>query len=217
MKKYIRVLTAVVLLVTAMIPAAVFGASSTVSILGNSSAKVGETVTITVTYKGASLGYVNGQLTYDNSRLEYVSGGSSQGDAGLVELKSYAGDASGKMSFKLSFRAVGSGTVALNLQTLETQNLDGDQDLGTPSAKKTVKVSASQTEPSSAEKENTEETDAETAETETLISDDMKSQNSDQDQKNTSGSVGYTLLGGIAGVILVMIVMIALRLKKKKR
>ena len=120
MKRRIQIITAVLLLLTMLVPASVFGADSSVSITGGKSAKVGDTVTVTVTYRGDALGYVNGQLTYDNSKMEYLSGGSSQGDAGLVELKEYASDASGKLSFQVKFRAVDSGSVALNLETLET-------------------------------------------------------------------------------------------------
>ena len=87
MKRRIQIITAVLLLLTMLVPASVFGADSSVSITGGKSAKVGDTVTVTVTYRGDALGYVNGQLTYDNSKMEYLSGGSSQGDAGLVELK----------------------------------------------------------------------------------------------------------------------------------
>ena len=87
MKRRIQIITAVLLLLTMLVPASVFGADSSVSITGGKSAKVGDTVTVTVTYRGDALGYVNGQLTYDNSKREYLSGGSSQGDAGLVELK----------------------------------------------------------------------------------------------------------------------------------
>ncbi|NBI64419.1 hypothetical protein D3Z38_15525 [Clostridiales bacterium] len=217
MKKRIRLCVAAMFLLSAMIPAAVFGASSSVSISGSGSADVGKTVTVTVTYKGSSLGYVNGQLTYDNSKLQYLSGGSSQGDAGLVELKAYADDASGKLSFHVKFKAVDAGNTGLNLETLETQNLDGDQDMGQPSASKTVNVKAAPTT-AEAEDSTTEETTEETtqaataAPTETAPIDEQA-----QAERQESEETSYLPVVGIGAVILILIIAVVIGLKKKKR
>ena len=80
MKRIRNILTAVILLVM-MFPAAAFAAGANVSMTGGT-VKVGEIITVTVTYRGNALGYVNGMLSYDNSKLQYLSGGSSQGDDG---------------------------------------------------------------------------------------------------------------------------------------
>ena len=54
-------------------------AASTVSISGGDQVKGGETFTVTVTYSGAQIGSVNGSMTYDTNKLNYLSGGSSNG------------------------------------------------------------------------------------------------------------------------------------------
>lgn len=221
MKRRIQIITAVLLLLTMLVPASVFGADSSVSITGGKSAKVGDTVTVTVTYRGDALGYVNGQLTYDNSKMEYLSGGSSQGDAGLVELKEYASDASGKLSFQVKFRAVDSGSVALNLETLETQNLDGDQSMGTPSASRTLRITGSQSAAtdSSQEDATTEpETDASTEATETGETQTTESESGEPSDTADSGEengVNFVVVGVIAAVILILIAIIAIALRRK--
>lgn len=221
MKRRIQIITAVLLLLTMLVPASVFGADSSVSITGGKSAKVGDTVTVTVTYRGDALGYVNGQLTYDNSKMEYLSGGSSQGDAGLVELKEYASDASGKLSFQVKFQAVDSGSVALNLETLETQNLDGDQSMGTPSASRTLRITGSQSAAtdSSQEDATTEpETDASTEATETGETQTTESESGEPSDTADSGEengVNFVVVGVIAAVILILIAIIAIALRRK--
>lgn len=222
MKRRIQIITAVLLLLTMLVPASVFGADSSVSITGGKSAKVGDTVTVTVTYRGDALGYVNGQLTYDNSKMEYLSGGSSQGDAGLVELKEYASDASGKLSFQVKFRAVDSGSVALNLETLETQNLDGDQSMGTPSASRTLRITGSQSTESDSSQASTTtepETDASTESTETGETQTMESESngepSDTADSGEESGVNFVVVGVIAAVILILIAIIAIALRHK--
>lgn len=213
MKKKIGLIAAALVLSLVVFPAAVFGASSSVSISAGNSIKVGDTVTVTVTYKGSSLGYVNGQMTYDNSKLQYVSGGSSTGDAGLVELKTYADDASGRLSFKVKFKAVGTGSVNLNLETLETQNLDGDQSMGTPSASKTVMVAAAeQTE--TTEKETASETPSSSVETTAAAP--TESSGEVQNQQEAGNGLSYPLLSIIAAVLVLLIVLVAVKLGKRK-
>lgn len=206
-------------LLALLVPSVAFAASSSVSVSGGS-AQVGKTVTVTVTYKGSSLGYVNGHLTYDNSKLEYVSGGSSQGDAGLVELKSYAGDASGKISFKVKFKAKASGDVKLSLETLETQNLDGDQSMGNPSAGSTVKITgaAATTEASKESSTSKETTAEETTQPASSAADDESSMDQAQEQQNdeTGSGISYPLLIGLAAVILILIALIIWKLRRKK-
>ncbi|MCQ4637308.1 hypothetical protein NE619_11290 [Anaerovorax odorimutans] len=219
MRKTIKIWTAAAVLLAVLVPWAAFAASSSVSVSGGS-AQVGKTVTVTVTYKGDSLGYVNGQMTYDNSKLEYLSGGSSQGDAGLVQLKSYADDASGKISFKVKFKAKNSGNVKLSLETLETQNLDGDQDMGSPSAGSTVKITAAATTEATKES-TTQETTTEETTIQPATSPADETTGMDQDltqQKDKEGSgINYPLLGILAVIIIALIAVIAKKLRGKKK
>ncbi|WP_269477604.1 hypothetical protein [Hominibacterium faecale] len=216
MKKTFRIWTAVMVLFALLVPSTVFAASSSVSISGGS-AQVGKTLTVTVTYKGSSLGYVNGHLTYDNSKLEYVSGGSSQGDAGLVELKSYAGDASGKISFNVKFKAKASGNVKLSLETLETQNLDGDQSLGNPSADSTVKITGAKATTEATKESTTEETTAaETTQPTSSAAADESTMDQAQQKDSEGSGINYPLLIAIAAVIIILIGLIVWKLKRRK-
>lgn len=227
MKYMIKKITAALLLTVLLCPicpATVFGASgASVSISGDRTVKEGEVLTITVTYQGSSLGYVNGHLTYDTNRLEYLSGGSSQGNAGLVQLKAYADDAGGKLSFPVKFRAVGSGSTALNLETLESQNLDGDQDMGTPSASRNVKVTkgagTATTAPpeESPDKEETQEsTQPEKASEADEDTADGESALETSAQKDSIPVVTF-VAGAVILVLAIAIIAVVLVRKKKRR
>lgn len=221
MKQITRVITAVLLVMALAVPQAAFGASSAVSMSGARTVKNGDMITIKVTYKGESLGYVNGHLTYDTRRLEYVSGGSSQGNAGLVQLKQYADNADGKLSFKVKFRAVSVGSVNLSLETLETQNLDGDADMGTPSAGMTVDIvksssGAQSSEPSSSEtSSSSEESETSQPEAQTQEAESTQAEDETSDPEK-DGSVSYPVLLIAAIVIAALILIIVMRLKKKR-
>lgn len=226
MKHMIKKITAVLLL-TALLcpicPADVFGASgASVSISGDRNVKAGEVLTVIVTYKGSSLGYVNGHLTYDTDQLEYLSGGSSQGNAGLVQVKAYADDASGKLAFPVKFRAVGSGSTVLNLETLESQNLDGDQDMGTPSSNMTVKVEkgagAATTASSEEEASDKEETQESTqSEEPSEYEENAANEEGVSAKAEEKGSVLIILFTAGAVVLVVVIAAIAVVLVRKKK
>ena len=89
-------------------------AASTVSISGGDQVKGGETFTVTVTYSGAQIGSVNGSMTYDTNKLNYLSGGSSSGNTGYIQMKEIG---SGSISFQIKFQAVGDGSTTLKVDT----------------------------------------------------------------------------------------------------
>lgn len=206
------------LILTVLFPAVVSAASAAVSMSGNKVANIGDTITVTVTYRGDSLGYVNGHLTYNTDALEYVSGGSSRGNTGLVQLKTYADNAGGKLSFKVKFRAAGAGSAKLNLETLETQNLDGDADMGTPSAGMTVKIAevaesrTSETESSSTAQSRTVES-SDTEPSEAAESSEITGESENQMPEKNILSYLVLLIAGLA--VIVLIVLVVIRMKKK--
>ena len=99
----------------------------------------GETFTVTVTYSGDYLGRVRGMMKYDTSVLKYLSGGSSKGNGGAVELKR-SGDG-GNITFSVKFKAVGKGNCRLSLKTYDMYDLD-EMDMGNPKASASVRVNA---------------------------------------------------------------------------
>lgn len=231
MKRRIKIFTVIAVLLVMAFPSAAAAADVTVSLSGNSTVKKGEIVTVTVTYKGSALGFVNGAMTYDTENLEYLSGGSSSGDSGTVQLKSWSDDASGKIAFAVKFRGAGAGKANLNVETFETQNLDGIE-LSTPSAGKTVSVKESaapskaettaateakpETEPSSSQqaKASVPQTFSEQED----IAATADSLAADAEKKDDSNGTTLILVGAAAViVILIAVTAIAIRKKKKKR
>lgn len=181
-------------------------AASAVSISGGDQVKGGETFTVTVTYSGSQIGSVNGSMTYDTNKLNYLSGGSSSGNTGYIQLREMG---SGSISFQIKFQAVGDGSTTLHVTTSEMYDVN-DAALDTPSASKTVKVigSASADDVIS---ETQPEVDQTADDTETLAS--------GVDEKGDEGEMTGGLLFLIisAAVLAVLIAVIATVLLRKKR
>lgn len=116
----------------------VFAASS-VTISGGDSVKGGDSFTVAVTFGGGSVGRVDGQLTYDTDKLTYISGGSSSGNTGYIQLKKAGID--GSVTFNIEFQAVSDGSTSLEVTTNEIYNLDEVYTGETPSASKTISIS----------------------------------------------------------------------------
>ncbi|MDO4545187.1 MAG: hypothetical protein Q4C25_03435 [Bacillota bacterium] len=140
MERSLRKIIIFVVVVAFMIPLLtpqVFAASS-VSISGGDSVKGGDTFTVVVTYNGDNIGRVNGGLTYDTGKLSYISGGSSTGNTGYVQL-SKAGTGE-PLSFSIKFQAVSEGSTQLTVSTIDLYNLD-EESMDNPSGSKTVNIS----------------------------------------------------------------------------
>ena len=87
-KKALHTAAAVFMAVIVMMMnvSAVF-ASPGVTITGGDDVKGGETFTVTVKFSGGDIGRVEGSLTYDTDRLTYISGGTSSGNSGYIQLQ----------------------------------------------------------------------------------------------------------------------------------
>ena len=142
-EKLLRKLIIIVVIMALAIPfitPQVF-AASTVSIGCSSSVKGGETFTVNVAFGGGSVGRVIAYMNYDASKISYISGGSSTGDTGYIQLNEAGID--GTISFELKFRALKDGDTTLEVITNEIYDLDemilDDQ----PSASKTITIAGS--------------------------------------------------------------------------
>ena len=180
-------------------------AASTVSISGGDQVKGGETFTVTVTYSGSQIGSVDGSMTYDTSKLNYLSGGSSSGNTGYIQLREIG---SGSISFQIKFQAIGDGSTTLKVDTSEMYDTS-DNALDRPSASKTVKVIGS-----ASSDDVIKETQAETQEA-TATEETMES---GVDEKGDEGEMtgGYLFLIISAAVLAVIIAVIAAVLIKKR-
>lgn len=217
MKRITSFATIAFVLMMLITPGVVFAADSSVSISSGKTIGKGKTKTVIITYKGKSIGFVDGQLEYDSSKLQYVSGGSSAGNAGLVKLKAYSSDSKGKIVFKIKFKGVGAGDTSLKVSTLETTNINGDKNMGTPSKNKAIRVvggASGQSEASEPEPEETESDMIEQTSEEIAYGNESEPPEQSKEETKTGGPllwifVGILLAGSIAVILW--------RLKKTKR
>lgn len=129
-------LTVVMAMAIPFIAPGVFAASA-VSINCSDSVKGGETFTVAVVFSGGDVGRVDAQMYYDTDTLTYISGGTSKGDTGYVQLKSAGTE--GAIVFNLKFQALSDGAAQVQVTTNEMYDLD-ERAMGTPSANKTINI-----------------------------------------------------------------------------
>ncbi len=218
MKKIMRKLIVIIMaaVIAAPVIAAPADAASTVSISSPDSVKGGEVFTVTVTYNGDSVGRVVGDVTYDTEMLSYISGGSSSGNVGYVELrKAGTGET---LSFDLKFQALKEGSATLNVSTSELYDL-GEMFMDTPSdSSRTIEVSGN-----AADDEIIEETNPEDDAADEGLSVDEKSDTpeeepvDDSDQDNAgenSSSLARMIMFAIGGLVLLLIIILIFRRRR---
>ncbi len=207
MKKIIKKLTVLMLAVMMIIPVAATDiyASSSISVTGGDDVKGGEVFTVTVTFDGDDIGRVTGDITYDTDMLSYISGGSSSGNVGYVELKT-AGTGE-PLEFNLKFQALKEGETVLTVSASEMYDLsEGYMD--TPSATKTVNISGDADEDEIIE-ETTEPDDA----AEGDLSVDEK-QDITSDAAEESDSLAKYIMYGIGALVALLIIVLIFRRKR---
>lgn len=201
LRKFIALIVVMAFLIPVMTPK-VF-ASSDISISGGDGVKGGETFTVTVTYGGGNIGRVNGQMTYDTNKLTYISGGSSSGNAGIIELKDFG---NGTVTFKIKFQAVAEGSTELNVTTYEMYS-ENDEYLDNPSGTKTINISGNA---------DSEELITETRSSEEPV-DNTTVEGVDEKEEPEDKSNTTAVLIISAAVLAVVICIIAAVLIRKKR
>lgn len=181
-----------IVLLTAFFTVPSAAGSSTITISGGKQVKQGETFIVTVTFKGSDIGRVDGQMTYNDSVLSYVSGGSSKGDNGYIELED-AGTGE-NLTFKIKFKAVSGGTSALNVTTQGVYNLE-EEYVDAPSASAKIKVAESETAAS---------------ETESVVSETDESMPAEDSEDDGNGSMHFVIVSaiGIAALIAVILIVV---------
>ena len=181
------------------VPAA---AGSSVVISGSKSVNQGESFTVTVTFKGDDIGRVDGQMTYDSSVLSYVSGGSSKGDNGYIELAD-AGTGE-ELTFNLKFKASGEGTTSLKVTTQGVYNLE-EEYIDAPSGEMQVSVNGNETESMTDETQGQDITD-----NQDVSIDDSSSDNGE------NGSLNLVIIGAVCTAALVIIVLLLIRHSRRR-
>ena len=190
----------------------VFAATS-VSIGGKTSVNAGESFTVTVTFSSDNLGRVDGQMTYDTSVLSYVSGGSSSGDNGYIELKD-AGTGE-DLTFKIKFKAKNAGNSALKVSTNGVYNLE-EEYVDAPSASASVNVKGSaETTETTTEKTTEETSSSEVTEPEVESSEEYVTEA--QADAGSGIPAPILFLAGIAALALAGVIIMLILIRRSAR
>ena len=181
----------------------VFAASS-VTISGGDNVKGGDTFTVAVTYGGGSVGRVDGQLTYDTNKLTYLSGGSSSGNTGNIQLKKAGtGEA---IVFNIKFQAVAEGSTGLNVTTNEAFNLDEEYIIDSPSTSKTISIAGNANEDELIMETASPDQPGETTEPKGV----------DEKPEASVSPTMILIIAAVIALVLIAIIIVVLMTKKKK-
>lgn len=192
-------------LVVPVISPGVFAASSA-SITGGDEVEGGDTFTVAVTFSGGDVGRVDAQMLYDTDSLSYISGGTSKGDTGYIQLKKAGTE--GAIVFNIKFQAISEGSTELQVTTNEMYDLD-EASMDTPTAYKTISIQGDAEE----EELITEPPDEEEPEEpSSLVGVDEKTEESEEPNTDI-----LLILLAIAVVLFIIIVIISAVIAKKKR
>ena len=207
MKKIIRKVALFALMAVIVFSSANTYAASTVTVAGGDKVSGGEVFTVKVTFDGDSIGRVVGDITYDTDMLAYISGGSSSGNVGYVELRN-AGTGE-PLVFDLKFQALKEGSTELVVSASEMYDLNEGY-MDTPSTTKTVTVSGDADEEEIIE----ETTEADTAADEGESVDEKESIGAVDTEEDSNGFLAKAIMFGLG--ILVLILLIAMLLRRKR-
>lgn len=134
--KIISILIAILIIITLM-PLNALAASASVS-ASSTSVKVGDTVTINVTFSGKNIGVVDASFSYNSSVLQYVSGENTSN--GKIILYA-SGSGKSSLSTSIKFKAVGSGSTTFSVSSSQIYDFD-ENSLGSASGSVKVTVKA---------------------------------------------------------------------------
>ncbi len=222
MKNFIKklIIISLALLLTHQICSASVSAASSINISGGDQVSGGEIFTVTVTFDGDNIGRVAGDVTYDTEMLSYISGGSSSGNVGYIELKQAGtGEA---LTFDLKFQALKEGSTSLEVSAGEMYDLD-EMFMDTPSASKTVTITGDADKEEIVEETTAEEDNAEDEALSVDENDDVDAvidpsgetvaDGTDSDSEDSDATAKYIMFG-IGALVLILLVAMIFRRKK---
>lgn len=185
-------------------------ASPGVTITGGDDVKGGETFTVTVKFSGGDIGRVEGSLTYDTDRLTYISGGTSSGNSGYIQL-SEAGTGE-DITFRIRFQAIADGFTNIDVATSEVYDLNEKQ-MSQISGSKTINVVGSASEKDKI-KESSEETDSDV---QTVTEHRGVDENPADDTSPTAGTTVFLVIAAAVAALLLAAVIVALKKSRRRR
>lgn len=210
MRNILKKIAVIIVAAMIIVPATTFDAhaSSSVSVIGGDNVKGGEVFTVTITFDGDDIGRVVGDITYDTDMLSYISGGSSTGNVGYVELRN-AGTGE-PLKFELEFQALKEGETVLTVAASEMYDL-GEGYMDTPSATKTVTISGDADEEEIIE----ETTEPDNAPEDNLSIDEKEDMsNAGSDSLSDSGSLAKYIMYGIGAMVALLVIVMIFRRRR---
>lgn len=205
-----KIITVLILCIITALPQSVFAASLNLNAESSSNISAGENFTVAVKYSSDYLDSIKGSVSYDTDCLEYISGGSSAGDGGIIKLRGSSDD--GKtITFDLKFKALKTGTASVAISTEEAYDLDGKA-MNTPYVTKNITVEAAFSGEVTDNTENTDKSSIDNSSNDKNAVDTAEN-NISQEYRN---SVLLAVSAGIIAAALVIVCIIA-GVKKKKR
>lgn len=210
MRNILKKIAVIIVAAMIIVPATTFDAhaSSSVSVTGGDNVKGGEVFTVTITFDGDDIGRVVGDITYDTDMLSYISGGSSTGNVGYVELRN-AGTGE-PLRFELEFQALKEGETVLTVAASEMYDL-GEGYMDTPSATKTVTISGDADEEEIIE----ETTEPDNAPEDNLSIDEKEDMsNAGSDSLSDSGALAKYIMYGIGALVVLLIIVLIFRRRR---
>jgi len=187
-------------------------ATSSVTISTADTIKGGDTFTAVVTFGGGNVGRVDAQLTYDTDMLTYISGGSSSGNSGYIQLKDAGTD--GSVVFNIEFQALTEGDASIEVLTNEMYDLD-EMMIEPVSASKTISIEGNVKEEEKITDTSSPDQPVEITEPEGVDTFTDSAEMEENDEYEPFGIAGLFIITAVIAVILIVIIAIVLTRKKK--
>lgn len=205
-----KLITLIILCMIAAVPYSAFAASLDLRAETDSGIAAGNSFTLTVSYSSDYLDSVKAQVRYDTEQLEYISGGSSTGDGGIVSLKGNSDDGRA-LTFKVKFKALKQGAASLAVTTEEAYDLDGKA-MNTPYVTRNITVETA-TADNKADSSGDSNSNIDNSSTDNDSSTDTVSDMPDQREQN---SRLLAIAAAVTAAVLAAVCIIAAANKKKR-
>lgn len=115
-------ITAVTVLMLSPLVSSTSFAETQLNVSGGDKVKGGDTFFVAVNIGGGNVGRVDAQMNYDTNKLTYISGGTSDGNAGYVNLSKAGTD--GSIQFNIKFQAISDGDTSVDVTVYEVYDLN---------------------------------------------------------------------------------------------
>ena len=205
-----KLITLIILCMIAAVPYSAFAASLDLRAETDSGIAAGNSFTLTVSYSSDYLDSVKAQVRYDTEQFEYISGGSSTGDGGIVSLKGNSDDGRA-LTFKVKFKALKQGAASLAVTTEEAYDLDGKA-MNTPYVTRNITVETA-TADNKADSSGDSNSNIDNSSTDNDSSTDTVSDMPDQREQN---SRLLAIAAAVTAAVLAAVCIIAAANKKKR-